>query len=212
MSDKGLIDKAALDSVARCGRFGNDFGEPGVSLVERTGFSIANIIASKGKTGAVAEAVKSAFGIDLPMTPRRQDRNGVAFVWAGPEKWLALARSEGTRGEAVRGEGDFAKTLSSTLAGLAAVSDQSDGRCVIAISGSRARDVLAKGLPIDLHFCAFQPGDTALTRAAHVDLQIRQLDNRPSYEIAVLRSFGQSFWHWLTASAAEYGYEVLLRN
>lgn len=212
MSDNGLIEKAALDSVARCGRFGKESGEPGVSFVERTGFSIASIVASKGKAGAVAEAVKSAFGIDLPVTPRRQDRNGLAFVWAGPEKWLALSRSEGARGEGARGEGDFAKTLSATLAGLAAVSDQSDGRCVIAVSGSRARDVLTKGLPIDLHFRVFQPGDTALTRAAHIDLQIWQLDNRPSYEITVLRSFGQSFWHWLTASAAEYGYEVLLRN
>ena len=207
MSDNTLVEKAALDSVAGYGRFGNLSAEPGVFIVERSGFSIASIVAGKGKSAAVAEAVKSAFGIDLPLTPRRQDRDGLAFIWAGPEKWLAFSRGEG-----VRGEGDFAKTLSGMLAGLAAVSDQTDGRCVIAISGSRARDVLAKGLPIDLHFRAFQPGDTALTRAAHIDLQIWQLDNPPSYEIAVLRSFGRSFWHWLTASAAEYGYEVLLRN
>ena len=212
MSDSGLIERAVLDTVALGGRFGKESGELGVFLVERTGFSIASIVAGKGKAEAVAAAVKSAFGIDLPLTPRRHDRNGLAFIWAGPEKWLALSRNKDAQSEGAQSEGDFAKTLSGILAGLAAVSDQTDGRCVIAISGSRARDVLAKGLPIDLHFRVFQPGDTALTRAAHIDLQIWQIDNRPSYEIAVLRSFGRSFWHWLTESAAEYGYEVLLRN
>ena len=85
MSDSGLTERAVLDTVALGGRFGKESGEPGVSLVERSGFSIASIVAGKGKAEAVALAVKSAFGIDLPLTPWRHDRNGLAFIWAGPE-------------------------------------------------------------------------------------------------------------------------------
>jgi sarcosine oxidase gamma subunit len=36
-----------------------------------------------------------------------------------------------------------------------------------------------------------------------------QTDSTPAYDLAVDRSIAPSFWTWLTASAAEYGYEVL---
>lgn len=198
MSDTGLFLTTVLASVGRRSRHGKSAGEAGVMLSERSGLSIAAIAARRGKVPAVAEAVNSAYGVELPMTARRVAEGDLAIVWAGPEKWLALAQ----------GKGDLAASLAATLAGMAAVSDQGDGRCVLAVSGPRARDVLAKGLPIDLHPRVFRPGDTALTRAAHIDLQIWQLDDVPAYEIAVLRSFGRSFWRWLAASAAEYGYEV----
>ena len=41
-------------------------------------------------------------------------------------------------------------------------SDQSDSRLVLRLSGPRVRDVLAKGVPVDLHPKAFKPGDVAM--------------------------------------------------
>ncbi len=35
-----------------------------------------------------------------------------------------------------------------------------------------------------------------------------QVDEAPTYEIAVPASFAGSFWHWLSDAAAEYGYVV----
>ena len=91
----------------------------------------------------------------------------------------------------------------------AMVADQSDGRCVLRLSGPKARQVLAKGIGLDLDPRIFKPGDVAMTLAAHIAVQIWQMDDKPSYEIAMFRSLAGSFWHWLAASAAEFGYEVV---
>ena len=64
-------------------------------------------------------------------------------------------------------------------------------------------------MPIDLHPRAFKPGDTAVTCVAHIGVQLWQIDDAPTYEFAVARSLAQSFWHWLEASAAEYGLDLV---
>jgi sarcosine oxidase subunit gamma len=79
---------------------------------------------------------------------------------------------------------------------------------VLTISGPRARDVLAKGLPIDLDPRAFPPGSAATSTISLMGVQLWQTGDTPGYEIAVFRSVSASFWRWLTASAAEFGYEV----
>ena len=89
-------------------------------------------------------------------------------------------------------------------AGLADVVDQSDGRAVIRISGPRARDVLAKGLPIDLHPRAFKANGVAISHTSHIGVIFWQTGTEPTYEIAMFRSFADSFTHWLKDAAAEY--------
>ncbi len=200
MSDRAMTARAALESVVRPGRHGSLVGEPGVIISERTGLGIASVMARKGLAHAVSETAAISFGAALPLTPRREEGRGIAFIWAGPERWLAIAPR--------RASEDLADTLAGAFSGLASVAAQGDGRAVIRIAGPRARDVLAKGLPIDLHERAFKPGDTAVTGAAHIELHIWQLDDSPSYELSVFRGFAQSFWQWLTQSAAEYGYQI----
>ena len=43
---------------------------------------------------------------------------------------------------------------------------------------------------------------------AHIGCQLWQVDETPTFDLLVNRSLAKSFWSWLTASAAEYGYEV----
>ena len=93
-------------------------------------------------------------------------------------------------------------------AGLAPVTEQSDGRALIGLAGRKARDVLAKGLALDLHPLAFGVGDAALCQIDHIAVHIWQTDETPSYEIAVFRGFARSFWRFLTEAAAEFSYEV----
>jgi sarcosine oxidase subunit gamma len=99
-------------------------------------------------------------------------------------------------------------TLRAELDGLAAVSDQGDGRVILEISGARARDALAKGIAVDLDPDVFKIGDLAQTSASHIGLQIALIDAAPTFEIASARSTAGSLWAWLTASAAEYGIDV----
>ena len=72
------------------------------------------------------------------------------------------------------------------------------------------RDVLAKGVPVDLHPNVFKPGDVANTQIAYVGVQIDMLDGAPTYQLAAPRSMAGTFWSWLAASAAEFGYDVMM--
>ncbi len=194
-----LAPRSGLAGLAVPGRFGA-VGAPGVVLSERQGLALASVLARKGQQDALARRVQEAFGVALPATPRRVAAGGVAFVWSGSGHWLAVAeQGEGHRFEARLREG---------LAGLASVSDQSDGRTVIRISGAKARAALAKGLPLDLHPRVFATGSAASTIAAHIGVQIWQLDDAPTYELAMFRGFAAAFWRWLMESSAEFGVAV----
>jgi sarcosine oxidase subunit gamma len=105
----------------------------------------------------------------------------------------------------------FATKLRARIGPFAAVVDQSDARLVLRLSGPRVRDVLAKGVPVDLHPKAFKPGDVASTLVAYVGVQIDMLDDAPTYQLMAPRSMAGTLWSWLAASAAEFGYDVVAR-
>jgi sarcosine oxidase subunit gamma len=180
------------------GRSGRTEGEPGVTVRPRDDLAMAKLIARKGRADDLAAAIRSRYALDLPATPKRVEQGGLAVIWSGPGQWLAVA--EDGR--------DLARELSETVGAFAAVSDQSDGLAVLRVSGPHARDALIKGVGLDLHPRAFGPGDAAVTMIAHIGAQLWQLDDRPSYEIAIYRSFAGSLWRWLDASAAEFGCAV----
>lgn len=163
----------------------------------RDDMTIASIASAKGKVEEIKAAIQAAYSVTLPDKPVRVAGDGIAFIWHGPGQWMALA----DRGPNDR---DLELELKPVLAGLAAVVDQSDGRAVVRVSGSRVRDVLAKGIAIDLHPSAFKANSVAITHAAHIGIVIWQLDEQPAYEIAMFRSFADSFATWLTHSAAEF--------
>ena len=167
-----------------------------LSLAARETLTIASIGARLGKTEAVKAAIQAAYGVALPAKPGRIEGNGISFVWAGPDQWLAISERAGTR--------DLETELIGALTGLASVVDHSDGRVVIRISGPRARDVLAKGVPVDLDPRAFGPGDVAITHASHIGVILWQLDNTPTYEVALFRSYADTFAHWIEEAAEEF--------
>ena len=197
MSDRPLHPRSALAGLALPGRYGKG-GEPGIVIAERSGLGLATVAARKG--APVRAAVKASYRVDLPDDSTVVQGPEVSFVGYGPGQWLAV--SESLANEAL------ARDLGHRLKGLASISDQSGGRTVLRLSGPRARDVLAKGLPIDLHPRAFGPGSTATSTISLMGVQLWQVDDAPSYDIALFRSLSASFWRWLTASAAEFGYEV----
>ncbi len=181
------------------GRTGNAAGAPGLVVREYVGLRTASVIARRGQAQALLAAAVAAFGVAPPTVPRAISGRGATFVWAGPQQWLV---------EAPDGVADIEAWLAPSLGLLASVSDQSDSRVVIDVSGPRVRDVLAKGVPIDLHPSCFGTGDVAMTVVGHIGVQIRQVSDAPSYRLAVVHSYFASFWHWLESSAAEFGCEV----
>ena len=133
------------------------------------------------------------------LQPRYTGTAPVAFAWAGRSQWLVLREGPSRL---------FELQLRSSLADVASVTDQSDGRTIVRISGPRARDTLAKGVHIDLHPSVFRPGDTAISIVSNIGVQFWQIDPAPTYEFAMFRSFAVSFWEWLVDAAAEFGVSV----
>ena len=196
-----LKSASGIAGLAASGRYGKRDGGAGVTISERIGLGLATVAARKGQARSLQDRVREAYGVDLPQTSRVVVGRDVSFVGYGPGQWLAV--SETLASEAL------ARDLADRLKGLASISDQSSGRTVIRVSGTRARDVLAKGLPIDLDPRAFPLGSAATSTISLMGVQLWQADDTRSYDIAVFRSLSESFWRWLAASAAEFGYEVV---
>jgi methylglutamate dehydrogenase subunit D len=172
----------------------------GVAISERSGMALASILVRKGKTTDLSVRIKDRFAVDLPVIPRRVGNGSIRFIWNGPGRWLVEASNEVPH--------RFEQKLREDLTDLASVSNQSDGRTIIRVSGAKAREALAKGVPLDLDPRVFRPGDTAMTVVAHINVQFWQCDATPSYDFAVFRSFAASFCQWLLDASAEFGVVV----
>ncbi len=181
------------------GLIGRLDGPPGLAVREHTPGLLASMIARPGQTTTLSAAAERAFGAPLPLAPRVASGAGVSIIWSGPGHWLVESSSAAIN----------MNFLLTSCAGLASVFEQTDSRMVLEVSGPRVRDVLAKGLPVDLHPASFQVGYVALTSASHVGVHLWQTAADPVYRIVVARSFFESFWHWLASSASEYGCEII---
>lgn len=181
------------------GRFGRGDGPPGLVLQEYTQFSLASVVARRNQAERAAAAALQACGAAPPTSPAFTTSGDLAFIWSGPGHWLAL-EPQGT--EPV--ESRFGAVFGS----LASVFDQGGSRVLLELRGPRVRDVLAKGVSIDLHPRAFKSGDAAVTTASHLAVHLWQVTDEPVYRLLVVRTYFDSLWRWLAVSAVEYGCEV----
>jgi sarcosine oxidase subunit gamma len=191
--------RGAWAGVASPGSFGAQ-GTAGVAAALLDGFGLASLIAAPDAEPALSRAIETRLGVSLPQIPRIVSGGPSDLIWAGPEHWLLRTATQ-----------DDLPALLAELAPHAAVSDQSDARAALRLSGPRVRDVLAKGVMLDLHPAAFAAGDAASTIIAHVGVQLWRLPDGPDgpvFEIMVPRSMAGSFWSWLVASASEFGCRV----
>jgi sarcosine oxidase subunit gamma len=154
--------------------------------------SIVSVTAWSGADPALSGSVQAAFGLTLPQAGRWTQAGDIAALWVGPGHWW-LQRE--------RASALFAE-LEPVVGGHAALIDISDARAVLRVSGAAAPTILASLLPIDLHPRAFRPGQVASTVAAHIGVQIRQLDDAPTYDLSCLRSFAGSLWRSVELAGA----------
>ena len=130
--------------------------------------------------------------------------------WLRVNQWLVVAE---TIAEPGRGNG-LAHSLEQALSGFdSSVVDVSDYYTVLGLTGTRARDVLMKGCPFDLHPSVFPAGAMALTRLAQADVL---LYHRPSHgpdtdglDIVVRSSFAEYALRWLHDAGLEYDITVV---
>ena len=187
-------------TVAATGRYGRGCDTPGVRLEPLGRQALATIIAKPGREDTLDVAMKAWFGFGLPAFGRASFGPAGNLVWTAPNQWLAVST-----------QASF-DDWQERLADLASVTDQSDGRALVRVSGPEARTVLAKGVSIDLHPAVFTAGSAAATGVAHMAVHLWRQDGADAFVVAVPRSFAGSFWSWLMTASAFHGAEVMMEN
>lgn len=175
-----------------------------VRLAERKALTAIQVLSFNGKHAEATAAIGAAIGIKCTNRPGIVNSDGNTQVcWTGPNSWMIICSDA----ETGRAPGELFKTLQDAVGNLGAVVDQSHGRCGLRLSGSRARQVMAKNTAIDLHPRAFGPGRCTMTSVAHMNATIVQVDDTPTYDLFVIRSLARSFAHAIEHACEEFASE-----
>lgn len=141
-------------------------------------------------------AVTSVLGQGLPVDANTMTIENHRVFWLGPDEWLIVTANE-----------DFADLLVQLRQALvqqhAAATDVSGGNIVLRLAGQGARDILAKGCTLDFHAETFPVGTCAQSGLAKANVLIGLVDEQPTYEIVVRRSFADYLGLWIQVVATE---------
>ena len=158
---------------------------------------LRGMITLRGDLGSakMAKAVKSAIGLTLPdMRGIKSGKKG-GVAWMSPDELMlfcsyAEAPLMVTKLEAVlTGEHFLALNVS-------------DARASFSLSGVGAREVIAKGSPVDISSQAFLPGEIRRSRLGQVAVAFWMTDAN-TIELVCFRSVGAFVYRWLCVAAAE---------
>ena len=117
------------------------------------------------------------------------------ILWSAPRTWLILSSKENI----------IEKIKKSCNEAEFAITDISHSRAIIQIQGNQAKEVLKKGSPIN--FNVFDVNKCAGTTFHGITIIIDSISIHPeTFNLLVLRSFGESFYHHITDAALEFGY------
>lgn len=147
---------------------------------------------------ALIKAVKSHAGA-MPKQREIVFKDGNGAAWMSPDELLLTC---------AHGEADsVVNTLTGALAKTHSLAvNVSDARAVFTVSGSKARDVIAKLAPVDLAPDAFTQGEIRRTRMAQVAAAF-WMSAPDEFTIVCFRSVGQYMFDLLCV-AAQPGSEV----
>jgi heterotetrameric sarcosine oxidase gamma subunit len=189
---------SALTAPLKAGGRDGARGGRQLRLTEVRGWHLAQLAAFPDHHGEFQERVRACSGALLPVELYRGvTRNDSHLVRITQQQYWWIAAS-----------GDSMVRLARELPPSAGtVTVLSAGRVRIRVTGAKARDVLAKGISLDLHPAAFQVGRSAQTGLHHTGVFLERA-GEDSYEIYVPRTYAESIWEWLIDAALPFGYDV----
>ncbi len=174
----------------------------GVLVGERPFLGYLNLRGNPADS-ALLKAASGVLGFDLPVEVNTAtEGDGRVAYWLGPDEWLVVTPGDQTNDVAERLRSAFGEVFTN-------VTDVSGGQTIVTLTGSHARDLPAKGCPLDLHPSVFGPGQCAQSLFAKSPILIRLVDDSPAFEIVLRRSFADYFWHWMEDAAQEYGLTIV---
>ena len=175
-------------------------GDAGVRLGEVRGWSLLQVAGFPGGMAPVETAITAVCGMPVPARIGTAGRaGGLMLLRTGPDQiWIVAP------GDTMAAESALQGALPPTSGVLVSLSHS---RTRLFIEGPRARDVLAKGIPVDLHPDVFGIDRFALTGVDHTPILLHRAA-ADRYEIFAMRTFALTVWDWMSDAALEFGYEV----
>ena len=187
----GLVGRAATGSKAGAG----------ITMSEIAHRTIINIRGT-APDPAFSSAVQTATGVALPSAANTvSTAGGRQILWLGPNEWWVT----GADGEA---ESLVEKLRENFIGQHAAACDVSESRAILVLKGPRAREVLMRGVSLDLHPREFRVGQCAQTGLSRANVLLHLIDDVPTFEIYVLKSFSDYLWRWLEKVAQDFNLAV----
>jgi methylglutamate dehydrogenase subunit D len=172
----------------------------GIHLTEVRDFAAVQVMARRGKWTDTAKVAKLAFGVAPANELKKLNGKNCTLIWSGPDQFLVMS--------AMRDRQPFAD-LGRKFSGCASLSEQTDGRALVSVTGPKVRDMLAKVCSLDLHPDVFPVGTAAVTAIDHLSTNIWRdedsADGHATFYVLMLSTFAVSLWGLLVDSSAEYG-------
>ena len=191
---------SALHFDHKIGLFGDYEGKSNIlKITELKNMNIVQI--AKFKKSQVNQEQIKIEGLVLPKSnPQVSSNSETRILWTGPDTWICISKNKNLYDliSSSCNEADFA------------ITDLSHSRAAIQIMGDHSINVLKKGSSLNFNENSFNKNNCASTTYNGINILIDYVNDSPkTFEIYALRSFGGSFYHSITDSALDYGYEGL---
>jgi sarcosine oxidase, subunit gamma len=174
-------------------------------LTEQNDKAIINL-RGNAQDAAFVQAVQQALGVALPVAACSTNATAdIRVAWVGPDDWFVI----GAHGEQTRIENRLRAALERQHC---AITDVSSGYFLVTLAGAKARDVLAQACPMDFHPAVFKAGKAVGTQFFKLGIYIWKLDETPTFELLVRRSFVDHFWQLIAHCTLEFAWTASVRS
>ncbi|VAW19609.1 Sarcosine oxidase gamma subunit [hydrothermal vent metagenome] len=187
--DNSVFSNAEIDANTPLAHYWSKAKTAGLDIALLAPLSVASVQARKARANEMGQAINKYYAIQLPDRPRWSGNGQVEFLGTGPGAWLAVWSTNSPQN---------IDQLCSQTRNLASIADQSSAYRIFTISGAPARAFLARGLAVKISEPEFKTSSVIVSAIAHIGVILWQTDEKPTFMIAVARSYSESFCHWIS--------------
>ena len=189
-----------LQSIHKKGLFGDHHKKNEKDLTNITEIKNLNMVQifQYKKSQVELESI-NIDGLNLSSQSLKVSSNqNTRILWNAPNTWLVVSNKE-----------DILKIINQNCNNNDfAITDITHSRATIQIKGFKAKEILKKGCPIN--FNEFVKNTCVGSIFHGINIVVDCIENNPqTYNLIVLRSFGESFYHHITDASLEFGYKSL---